>query len=200
MARSRPGFARSLPAPTGKRTREYTPFVKRLVAFALVLGLAALVYRSSAERLHASEQAASCTCAQERERGGWCSSCNLGWAAGRQVRSQILYEALDMHGHDIDGASLECASCRAALASDGYCEKCSRGFQGGRAYLSDLSWRMARGDEAAAADKARFLDEALVEVERCELCAAALVSDGDCPRCRLSFRDGVRRPLASSAR
>jgi hypothetical protein len=71
---------------------------------------------------------------------------------------------------------------------------------GGRAYLSISpgAWRAAT--RPPRADKARFLDEALVEVERCELCAAALVSDGDCPRCRLSFRDGVRRPLASSAR
>jgi hypothetical protein len=168
--------------------------VRRLAALALVLLLAALAYRSGAKPV----RAADCTCAVERERGGWCAACGVGYAAGRTVRSLVLYEALDMHGHDVDGASLECASCRAALTSDGYCSACGRGFSGGRLYLSELSYRLARGDAEAVREKARFLDEALVEAERCELCAAALVSDGDCPLCRTSFRGGVRSPLASS--
>lgn len=170
--------------------------MRRLAALALVLLLAALAYRSGAAHV----RAADCTCAVERECGGWCAACSVGYAAGRTVRSLVLYEALDMHGHDVDGASLECASCRAALASDGYCARCRRGFSGGRLYLSELSYRMQRGDAEAAREKARFLDQALVEAERCELCAAALVSDGDCPVCRVSFRGGVRSPLVSSVR
>jgi hypothetical protein len=61
------------------------------------------------------------------------------------IRSRLLYEALDAHGHAIDPTGVACGSCRAALASDGFCALHRMGYVGGEAYLSPLTWHIARG-------------------------------------------------------
>jgi hypothetical protein len=139
--------------------------------------------------------APACTCALERARNGWCEACVVGYVAEQPIRSKTLYDALDAHGHDVDLSSFACADCRAAADADGYCERHERGFVGGRAYLSRLAYHLARGQPEAVQAELRLVALAVETTERCELCAAALVIDGDCPACRLSYRDGQARPL-----
>ena len=119
----------------------------------------------------------------------------VGYVAGREIRSRELHDALDAHGHDVDVATLPCASCRAAAREDGFCATHGRGFVGGRAYLSPLAYHLARGEREAVQGELALLAEALRTVERCELCAAAMVIDGTCPRCRLSYQAGRPSPM-----
>lgn len=140
-------------------------------------------------------EATHCTCALERQRNGWCESCRIGYVAEASIRSKELYDALDAHGHDIDVAGLACPECRTAAAADGYCARHARGFVDQRAYLSRLAFHLARGEPDAIQDELRLLSRAVETAERCGLCAAALVLDGTCPKCRLSYEGGRASPM-----
>jgi len=150
----------------------------------------------------------------------------------------MLFEALDAHGHEVDPGAFDCAGCRAALDTGGYCEDCQRGFVAGQAYLSPLSYHLARGQVVAPSElrcracrehaerldwcsvcerglvgnvaisdprehaivvgKMRVLRRAMSLVEECEICAAAMVVDGTCSRCRIAYLDGEPRPPRST--
>lgn len=158
----------------------------------ILLGMGALLYAAWAAG--AADLAAPCTCELERRRCGWCEACNIGYVAEVPIRSRAVYDALDAHGHDVDVAGFACAECRAAVAADGFCARHERGFVGGRAYLSRLAYHLARGERDAVQDELSLLATAVGTVERCELCAAAMVLDGTCPKCRLSYQDGRASP------
>lgn len=163
----------------------------------LLLGLCALLYAAWASGgIPADREAplAACSCELERQRSGWCVACGVGYVAEVSIRSRALYDALDAHGHDVDVPGLACAECRAAAAADGFCARHERGFVGGRAFLSRLAYHLARGERDAVQDELSLLVAALETAERCELCAAAMVVDGTCPECRLSYQDGRPSP------
>lgn len=86
-----------------------------------------------------------CTCETARQTHGWCEVCKVGYVAEIRIRSRLLYEEIDAHGHDIIPASIKCESCRRAIDKDGYCEKCRIGFVGKQAYLSRLTYHLAKG-------------------------------------------------------
>lgn len=169
-----------------------------LISLGILLAMIALLcaaWSSLARREAHASSVPACACALERQRSGWCEACRVGYVAGTPIHSQVLYDALDAHGHEVDAASLACASCRAAARSDGFCETHARGFVDRRAYLSRLAYHVARGEPEAVPDELERLSEALRVAARCELCAAALVIDGTCPTCRLSYRDGLASPM-----
>jgi hypothetical protein len=158
-----------------------------LVGLLVLLGAAWALLR---QPLPSSAAQAGCTCELERARSGWCAACRVGYVAERRIESRELYDALDAHGHDIDAPSLECATCRAAAQTDGFCEPHLRGFVGGRAYLSRLAYHLARNESALVPRELEILDQAIATTQRCELCAAAMVIDGYCPKCRLTYKCG----------
>ena len=167
---------------------------RALSRVALLLAMAALLavaWRSVAGR----QLVRVCTCELERQRSGWCEACQLGYVAGVTIRSKVLYDALDAHGHDVDVAGLGCASCRAAASSDGFCAEHSRGFVGGRLYVSRLAYHTARGEPQAVPRELELLASAVETSARCETCAAAIVLDGTCRKCRLSYSDGKPSPM-----
>jgi hypothetical protein len=55
---------------------------------------------------------------------------------------------MDAHGHDIDPDAKNCDSCRAAMQSVGFCEKCHLGFVNGQLYFSRLTYLVARGRQS----------------------------------------------------
>ena len=178
-----------------------------------------------------------CACATARVDNGWCAACKVGYVAGFRIPSHALFEALDAHGHDINPASIKCESCKKALETDGFCEKCRMGFLRGKAYVSRLNYHLAHGKirnpadikcgtckantakygwcdvckvgmvgHVALADKrhyepaareAEILVRAIALAEKCELCAAAMVLDGKCPRCKIEYKDGQAAPKKS---
>lgn len=179
--------------------------VRPLVGLAFVLLLAALAFFGrgalpTRAALAGGERSTACTCELERGRNGWCQACGIGYAASFEIRSQVLYDALDLHGHDIDPGSLECEQCRTAVRADGFCAACKRGFLGARAYLSPLAYHLARGEDGAVSEELRVLALAIETARRCELCAGAMVLDGTCPECLLSYRGGRAQPVPRPGR
>lgn len=87
----------------------------------------------------------NCSCEVSKSGGGWCNACDVGYVAGVEVKSEMLFEALDAHGHHIDPKSMKCESCREALANDGFCKNCQWGFVGKQLYHSKLTYYLAKG-------------------------------------------------------
>ena len=175
-----------------------------------------------------------CTCAAAKRDNEWCKHCNVGYVASVKIPSKLLFEEIDAHGHDIQPESFKCKSCQAALRSDGYCLKCRIGFVRKQAYLSLLTYQLAKGKKknpdtfacaackkhatgygwcdtckrgmvgnvaiTDAADYAKatkaydLLILAVRTLARCELCAVAIILDGWCGDCKVSYRDGKRVP------
>ena len=85
------------------------------------------------------------SCEQARRANHWCRAGNVGYVAGLEIRSRYLYEVLDAHGHDIDPKAVRCEVCLAALKSHGYCHAHRMGYVGGHAYMTPLTYYLARG-------------------------------------------------------
>ncbi len=92
---------------------------------------------------------ATCTCEVSKSHGGWCHACDLGHVAGIAIKSQMLFEALDAHGHHIDPKLMKCKGCKEALATDGFCKNCQWGFVDKQLYHSKLTYYLAKGKPKA---------------------------------------------------
>ena len=109
--------------------------------------LAALVLLGAA-----STAPSGCTCAVAVETGGWCDVHELGYVGPVEIRSKLLYHALDAHGHQVDRGSFQCDSCQAGVASDGYCDRHGIGFVEGQAYFSHLAYHLAKGQRVSKSE------------------------------------------------
>lgn len=130
--------------------------------------LALLAWRTGG---FASGAGTDCSCEIESLRNGWCER-HGGWVAGVSVPSKSLHDAVDAHGHEIDASLLTCETCRAEQASEGYCTKDRMGWIGGQAYMTRLTYQLARGE----------WNEGLAR--RCEACRERGELSGWCDTCR----------------
>jgi len=118
--------------------------------FLLSLAVSALVFRGpedppltgypSTTKL----PSAPCTCGAPKGMSGWCERHGIGYVGDVTIRSWLLYEMMDAHGHQIGALTLQCPACQKAQASDGYCEEHKIGFFGNKAYFSRLTYELAR--------------------------------------------------------
>ena len=94
-----------------------------------------------------------------------------------------LWDVIDPGGHAIDPDGIRCSDCLTAFVSDGYCVKSHIGYVDGRAYVSRLSYLLAKDGQRLGA------------VPDCATCRAHLDEPGWCDHCRrgivgnLSIRD-----------
>lgn len=139
-----------------------------LIAFALVVSPAA------------GEEDA---CAEARRSHAWCEAEGAGFIAGIEIRSEVLWEALDAHGHDVDVERLGCDVCRKAKAGGGFCDEHAMGWAGGMAYLSRLTYHLARAESLASGSLACTTCRKHAEtVGWCEECGLGIVGN-------IAFRD-----------
>ncbi|NNF41912.1 MAG: hypothetical protein HKO59_06015 [Phycisphaerales bacterium] len=125
-----------------------------------------------------ADETASCRCAEQRIRNGWCTRCDVGHVAGVPIRSRTLFDFLDAHGHRIDPDRLECAECRVAVRNDRMCSECKWGFVDGLLYFTELTYRLARGTPLAAEDRpCRRLRPATPAAVWCGGCAIGVVGN-----------------------
>ncbi len=92
----------------------------------------------------------------------------MGYLAGVEIASPQLFEALDAHGHPLHAPSLTCGTCRLALEEGGFCAEHRMGFVHGLAYLSPLTYQLAR---------AKLVDPDSIT---CPTCRAAMQTIGWC--------------------
>jgi hypothetical protein len=120
------------------------------------------------------------TCSASVETGSYCEACRRGFVGGLAYLSRLAYEVA--RGRVLEPASLECATCRENATCIGWCQACMRGMVG-RVEIAD-----ARA-YALVAEAYRTAVEANEAAAKCELCAAARVTGGTCPRCRIDYAE-----------
>ena len=117
----------------------------------------------------------TCTCEIAKTTNGWCGHCRVGYAASLKIPSFLLYEALDMHGHDVKPASITCPTCKKFHRTNGFCEKCRIGFIGGLAYMNRHTYLLAHGTAGDA------------EKLTCATCRDHLAKGGWCEDCKIGI-------------
>jgi len=118
---------------------------------------------------------AECSCAQATLSNGWCSRCRVGYVAGLKVPSLLMYDALDAHGHTIDPERMTCPTCRHAIETDGFCATCRIGYIARKAWLSRLTYYVAKGTVVKLEDI------------NCPRCRAHHGAVGWCDECKLGI-------------
>jgi len=136
---------------------------------ALFLLLAALVTPAGAH------VRSTTSCEEAKRINGWCTTGNVGYVASVPIHSRFLYEVLDAHGHEIIKSEVTCPVCRKALEDDGYCPAHKMGYVRGEAYMSPLTYRLARAER---------IDPAKIT---CPVCRKHMQGIGWCDKDRLGI-------------
>jgi len=125
------------------------------------------------------EAKAPCKCAINKVHNGWCEACKKGYVAGILVPSAALFEALDAHGHDFDPASIKCKTCQNAIKTHGFCDRDNMGFIHNLAYVSRLTYHLAKGTPLDASKL------------KCNACRQYARKHGWCEACKRGMAGNV---------
>ena len=112
--------------------------------------------------------------------------CDRYFTRGYAYKSRFAADLA--RGKRIDVAKLECEGCKTASGKNGWCEGCSFGLVGNYSFKDQKS-------HAAAVMAHAIIKKANDTVQKCESCAIAMVTDGSCATCDVSFRDGKKMTL-----
>ncbi|MCA9256510.1 MAG: hypothetical protein KDA33_12770 [Phycisphaerales bacterium] len=83
------------------------------------------------------------TCAQARKVHGWCDACAVGYVAGLPIKSRLLYDTMDAHGHQLQVDRMPCEGCRRLAKTGGFCDANHIGWRNGEAYFSRLTYELS---------------------------------------------------------
>jgi len=124
---------------------------------------------------------ARCTSAVASD--GFCPDSRIGFLDGEAYFSRLTW--LLAKSERQKPSTLDCATCRQNPQGAGWCERHSVG-RVGRWTLRD------REEFDALVQDLRILRKANDAAERCEHCAAAIVTNTECPFCRIRYSGGER--------
>jgi len=126
---------------------------------------------------------ACASCQQAIKTGGFCEQHRIGFVQQRAYFSWLTYALA--HGSSIDTSRLTCSTCKKNAASFGWCDKDRLGIVGPTGFTD----RAAYDRTVAALAIVKAADQ---EAKRCSYCAVAIVTDTQCPFCRISYKGGKR--------
>ena len=121
-------------------------------------------------------------CKEAVAKDGTCDHCKVGSVANTLYHSMVAYRLAKGAYLSADKAPT-CDACKVANADNGFCSGCSVGFVANRLHKDKESY-------TAALASFKTLTKASKTAEKCELCAVAMVTDGACDACKVSFKDG----------
>lgn len=120
-------------------------------------------------------------CKAAAENQGYCTACKVGIADGKMYNSKVSYRLAK--GEPVKAESIQCPGCVKAAKDNGYCKHCEVGFTAQRVYKNQEDYK-------AATAAHETLVKAAEAVQKCEGCSVAMVTDGTCEACKVSFTDG----------
>ena len=123
-------------------------------------------------------------CKSAHKENGKCSHCRVAMADGKMYRSEYSHTLAKGKPVSADEAG-HCGGCKTAHTENGYCTGCGVGFVAGRMYKGQESF------EAASAAH-ETLETASAMAKKCVDCAVAMVTDGECPSCKVKFKKGEK--------
>lgn len=112
---------------------------------------------------------------------GECKHCQVAFAGGKAFHSKPA--CCVSRGKAVETSAIKCESCKANFGGKGWCEGCKAGLVGNRVYADKAAYKEAlMGRE--------IIQKAAKVAEKCEGCAVAMVTDGECKGCKVSFKQG----------
>ncbi|MCB9864551.1 MAG: hypothetical protein H6820_14440 [Phycisphaerales bacterium] len=137
-----------VPDPTQRRKRQFAMRAAfhgpRIGAFGVgMIGWVGLIVSMPACQRDAVPQGCP-TCAAAQPVNGWCDACAVGYVAGLPIKSKLLYDTMDAHGHTLQVELMPCKECQRLAKVGGYCEASHIGWYQGEAYFSRLTYEIAR--------------------------------------------------------
>ena len=115
---------------------------------------------------------------------GRCEHCKLGGAYRQLYGSPFAHAVALGEPYSADKAA-HCGGCKKAHAGNGFCTGCGVGFVAGRMFKEKDGY-----DTALAALKT--IMRAVATSQKCAACAVAMVTDGSCTKCNISYKDGKK--------
>lgn len=127
-------------------------------------------------------------CLKAIENDGTCSHCHLAYTGGNMYKSIPAFTLAK--GTRADPASIKCADCKKAIESkkDAFCKTCNAGIVGGRIFKTHESFGKAE-------ESMKLIKLAVATAEKCESCAVAMMTDGECSKCKVTFKDGKMKKI-----
>lgn len=123
-------------------------------------------------------------CKTAAKTGGTCKHCNVGLAQGKAYHSLIAHRVASGKPITAEHAA-KCGGCKIAFKSNGRCSACDVGFVAGRMFSDKEVY-------TRAVSAYKTIVKAIGKAAKCEACAVAMVTDGKCPTCKVSFKDGKK--------
>ena len=122
-------------------------------------------------------------CKEAAAKGGSCDSCKKYFHDGKAYKSKIAVALAKGKPVSAEKAA-QCAGCKTAHQQSTQCTGCGVGFVASRKYKSD--------DYKVALAAHKVLAKAVTTAKKCEACAVAMVTDGECAQCNVSFKNGEK--------
>lgn len=120
------------------------------------------------------------SCLPAIESDGWCEKERIGFVDREAYFSRLAW--LLARAEPVTEAA-HCAVCSGRPGHHGWCDGCGYGTFG--------AYRLADREQfERLLHEMRILEIAIEAAARCEDCAAAIVTDSQCPVCRIDYRDG----------
>ena len=120
-------------------------------------------------------------CKAAYEENGTCEHCKVEFANHRMYKSECAYRlAL---GTQKNPANMKCSECKSYIGEHGWCDQCKQGIVGMCAFHDKEAYNKA-------VEARELIQCAAKAAEKCEGCAVAMVTDGTCDHCKVSFKDG----------
>lgn len=126
-------------------------------------------------------------CREAMSSDAFCDDCQMGFLDGRGYFSRLCYAMARGRWSGVADRPRTVMICPVA---DYWCGACQRGRVANRTFDRPEDFRDAK----------HWLDVLRAAVDKsqeCEICAAAMIANGLCYRCRVAYRDGQVRPLTT---
>lgn len=121
------------------------------------------------------------TCKESIATDGFCEEHRVGFVSGQAYFSRLTHHLAK--GRPRSPSDLSCPVCQENATSHGWCETHRVGMVGA-IEIED------RRDYDELARSIAVLEAAVAAADRCEHCAVAIVTDTQCPICKISYKDG----------
>jgi len=112
---------------------------------------------------------------------GYCENCKIGFVSGKAYMTKFTYYLAK--AKLVVPNELTCSTCGRNAEEKGWCEDCSAGMIGPYRFTD-------RAQYESALRARRVVEIAIQRLPTCEVCAAAIVMDGYCSRCRIQYEAG----------
>lgn len=129
------------------------------------------------------------SCKEAMATNGECEHCHIAFAGGKAYHS--MPACCVARGDVVDAAKVTCEACKANLGGHGWCDKCNAGVVGDRVFKDKDSYKKSLMAQ-------ELIERAAKAADKCEGCAVAMVTDGECEHCKITFKDGkpvVKKPV-----